>query len=64
MIIKAKDLEDFDFYIIGDKDREEYFPAIIGIARDNSHIIYSFDILVECFMKANSWTYEESYGMG
>lgn len=58
--LTVKELEAFDFYLIGDKDREDYFPAIIGLAKDESHIAYSFDKLVECFSKANSWTYEEA----
>lgn len=58
--MKVKELETYNFYLIGDSDREAYYPAIIGIARDNSHIVYSFDKLVECFMLANNWTYEEA----
>lgn len=58
--LTVKELEAFDFYLIGDKDREDYFPAIIGLAKDESHIAYSFDKLVECFSKANDWSYEEA----
>ena len=43
--------EDHSFYLIGDSDRSAYYPAIIGIARDMSHVVYSFEKLVECFMK-------------
>lgn len=47
--------EDHSFYLIGDKDRSDFYPAIIGIARDLSHVVYSFEKLVECFMKQNDW---------
>lgn len=53
-------LESQDFYLIGDTDRRNYYPAIIGIARDNSHIVYSRERLIDCFMKANEWTWEEA----
>ncbi len=33
--------EDHSFYLIGDNDRRDYYPAIIGLAKDNSHIVYS-----------------------
>ena len=46
--------EDHSFYLIGDNDRREYYPAIIGLAKDNSHVAYS------SFMKANSWSWEEA----
>ena len=26
--------EDHSFYLIGDKDRKKYYPAIIGLAKD------------------------------
>jgi len=52
--------EDHAFYLIGDSDRRSYYPAIIGLARDKSHVIYSYDKLVECFMKANNWSWEEA----
>lgn len=50
--------DDHSFYLIGDSDREKYYPAIIGIARDLSRIVYSFEKLVECFMKANDWDWD------
>ena len=50
--------EDHSFYLLGDNDRKEYYPAIIGLAKDNSHIAYSRERLVFCFMKANDWTWE------
>lgn len=52
--------KDHSFYLIGDNDRREYYPAIIGLAKDNSHIAYSRDKLIECFMQANEWSYEEA----
>lgn len=52
--------EDHSFYLIGDTDRVKYYPAIIGIARDLSRVVYSYDKLVKCFMKANNWGYEEA----
>ena len=54
------ELETFDFYLIGDSDREKYYPAIIGLAKDKSHIAYSYEKLVTCFMEANNWTYDEA----
>lgn len=51
--------EDHSFYTIGTEDeRRNYYPAIIGIARDNSHVVYSFEKLVKCFMKANDWDWD------
>lgn len=58
--LTIKELETFDFYLIGDTDREDYYPAIIGIAKDKSHIAYSRERLIECYMKANNWTYDEA----
>lgn len=52
--------EDHSFYLIGDNDRREYYPAIIGLAKDNSHVAYSRERLVSCFMKANGWSWEEA----
>ena len=52
--------KDHSFYLIGDTDRRNYYPAIIGIARDNSHVVYSREKLIDCFMKANDWSYEEA----
>ena len=43
--------EDHSFYLIGDKDREAFYPAIIGLAKDLSHVAYSYEKLVECFMQ-------------
>lgn len=64
MEIKTKEWlengEDHSFYLIGDADREKYYPAIIGLAKDKSHVAYSFEKLVTCFMKANDWTYDEA----
>ena len=58
--LTIKELETFDFYLIGDSDREKYYPAIIGLAKDKNHIAYSRERLVECYMKANNWTYDEA----
>lgn len=52
--------EDHSFYLLGDNDRREYYPAIIGLAKDNSHIAYSRERLVSCFMEVNSWSWEEA----
>lgn len=52
--------EDHSFYLIGDTERRVYYPAIIGIAKDNSHVVYSRDILIDCFMKANDWSWDEA----
>jgi hypothetical protein len=43
-----------------EQERSKYNPAIIGIAKDNSHIAYSFEKLVSCFMRANNWSWEEA----
>ena len=58
--MRIVELETFDFYLIGDRDREDYYPAIIGIAKDKSHIAYSREKLIECYMKVNNWTYDEA----
>ena len=58
--MRIAELETFDFYLIGDSDREKYYPAIIGLAKDKSHVAYSFEKLVTCFMEANNWTYDEA----
>ena len=52
--------KDHGFYLIGDKDREDFYPAIIGLAKDMSHVAYSFERLCECFMEQNNWTWEEA----
>lgn len=52
--------DDHSFYLIGGTDRKAYYPAIIGLARDNSHVVYSYDKLVKCFMKVNNWSWEEA----
>lgn len=52
--------KDHSFYLIGDNDREDFYPAIIGLAKDKSCVAYSFERLCECFMKQNNWTYEEA----
>lgn len=52
--------DDHNFYLIGDKDREALYPAIIGLARDMSHVIYSYQKLVECFMTKEGWDCDEA----
>ena len=52
--------DDHSFYLIGDTDRENYYPAIIGIAKDNSHVAYSRERLIACFMAVNDWQYYEA----
>ena len=58
--MRIVELETFDFYLLGDSDREKYYPAIIGLAKDKSHIAYSREKLIECYMKVNNWTYDEA----
>lgn len=58
--VTVEELEKFDFYLIGDSDRESYYPAIIGLSKDYSHVLYSYDKLVSCFAKANNWSEEEA----
>ena len=58
--MRIEELETFDFYLLGDSDREKYYPAIIGLAKDKSHIAYSREKLIECYMKVNNWTYDEA----
>lgn len=64
MEIKTKDWlengEDHGFYLIGNSDREAFYPAIIGLAKDMSHVAYGFEKLAECFMRVNNWTWEEA----
>ena len=52
--------EDHSFYLIGDSDRKAYYPAIIGLAKDKSHIAYSYERLVRCYMKQNDWSWDEA----
>lgn len=52
--------EDHSFYLIGYEDRRKYYPAIIGLAKDYSHVAYSRERLIACFMKANDWSWEEA----
>ena len=52
--------KDHSFYLIGESDRREYYPAIIGLAKDNSHVAYSREKLIECFMQADNISYEEA----
>jgi hypothetical protein len=52
--------QDHSFYLIGNDERRNYYPAIIGVAKDLSHVAYSYERLVRCFMDAYNWTYEEA----
>lgn len=52
--------EDHSFYLIGDTERRVYYPAIIGLAKDNSHVAYSRERLISCFMAVNDWQYYEA----
>ena len=52
--------KDHSFFLICDNDREAFYPAIISLAKDNSHVAYSRERLVACFRKANDWSYEEA----
>lgn len=62
-VYTEKELEDVcpEAIMIGsEQERSKYNSAIIGIAKDNSHIAYSFEKLISCFMKANNWSWEEA----
>ena len=50
--------DDHSFYLIGDEHRRAYYPAIIGLAKDKSHVAYSYEKLVSCYAKENDWTTE------
>lgn len=52
--------EDHSFYLIGDSDRRNFYPAIIGLAKDNSHVAYSRERLEQCYMETEGWTWEET----
>lgn len=52
--------DDHGFYLIGNDDRRAFYPAIIGLAKDKSHVAYSLEKLAECFMKQNKWTWDEA----
>lgn len=52
--------KDHSFFLIGDNGREAFYPAIIGLAKDNSHVAYSREKLISCFMKVNDWSWEEA----
>mgnify|MGYP007038186207 CR=1 FL=1 len=52
--------KDHSFYLIGDKDREAFYPAIIGVAKDLSHVAYSYERLTQCFMQKEGWDWEEA----
>ena len=47
--------------LIGNEDeREDFFPAVIGLAKDGSHVAYSREKLEKCFMEKNGWSLEEA----
>ena len=50
--------EDHSFYLIGTDDRRAFYPAIIGLAKDKSHVAYSFEKLVRCFMDKEHWDWD------
>lgn len=52
--------DDHGFYLIENENREKYYCAIIGIAKDYSHVVYSYDKLVEAYAVENNWTWEEA----
>ena len=52
--------KDHSFYLIEDKDREAFYPAIIGVAKDLSHVAYSYEKLTQCFMQKEGWDWEEA----
>lgn len=62
-VYTEKELEDvcpLAIMIGSEQERSKYNSAIIGVAKDNSHIAYSFEKLVSCFMEANNWSWEEA----
>lgn len=52
--------KDHSFFLIGSEGRKNYYPAIIGLAKDYSHVAYSREKLISCFMTANNWSWEEA----
>ena len=50
--------DDHGFYLIGNTDRRDFYPAIIGLAKDKSHVAYSFEKLVRCFMAKEGWDWD------
>lgn len=52
--------EDHSFYLIGDSNRRNYYSAIIGISYDSTHVAYSREKLIRCFVKLNGWTWGEA----
>lgn len=57
--LKISDLNDCTV-LIGDENRESYFPAIIAVSRDRKRVAYNYDKLAECFMQLNDWTIDEA----
>jgi hypothetical protein len=55
-----KDLQPEVLLIGNQKDRVDYFPAVIGIAKDGSHLAYSWELLVECCMEIYQTDWEEA----
>ncbi len=48
--------KEHDFHCIGGLNKKSYYPAIIGIAKDESHLVYSRKKLIDCCMKSHRWT--------
>jgi hypothetical protein len=46
--------------LIGDNGREAFYPAIIGLAKDLSHVAYSYEKLIKCFMQKEGWDWWEA----
>ena len=55
--------DDHGFYLIGTDDRRAFYSAIIGLARDKSHVAYSFERLVRCFMDKEGWDWNGLFTM-
>lgn len=39
--------KDHSFYLIENEGREAFYPAIIGVAKDLSHVAYSYEKLTQ-----------------
>jgi hypothetical protein len=55
-----EEFEKLNVLVLGNDDRRDYYNAIIGIAKDNSHVVYSKPKLIQCFMTAYNWSYDEA----
>jgi len=50
-----------DVILVGsEEDNAKYMPAIIGAAKDGSHVVYSFAKLAACFVITDNMTYADA----